>query len=492
MDVNSISRDLAIPAALISERMGLHFPEDRWPDLAKGLDRAGAALGYDTVHSFIRSLLSDSFGQREIQALATHLTIGETHFFRSPETYTMLQTQLMPELIAHAQKTTRRLRLWSAGCAGGQEPYSLAILMTRLIPDPSNWDITILATDINPDAFAIAKTAEYTQWSFRGTPSWVMNGYFTRTAEGGYRLSPAIRDMVTFRYLNLVEDLYPSLAMGMSDFDLILCRNVLMYFSRATMKQVADKLQRSVRPGGYLLTTPSEASRDLMHSLTPILTGGEILYKKETISSSHHADASANSVPRQPAKTAGQRPTSIGQSDAATHRAATQPPQRRAEVQRPATATQQQPRRARVSRTHTGRRLVNRESAAREARALADKGRLEEALALCEAAVRNDKLNASLYYLKATILQALGRDEAAEQALQSTLFLDDEFVLARVMLGAIARGQSRSTEAAKHFRFALALLKQMPSDMVLTESEGLTAGEMAETVESLIGSECAS
>ncbi len=126
---------------------------------------------------------------------------------------------------------------------------------------------------------------------------------------------------------------------------------------------------------------------------------------------------------------------------------------------------------------------------AREARELADKGQLDGALECCNAVLASEKLNPSLYYLKASILQEQGRSEEAEQALQSTLFLDGGFALARVMLGAIARSQSRTREAAKHFREALALLEQMPSDSVLAETNGLTAGEMLETVASLIESE---
>ena len=131
------------------------------------------------------------------------------------------------------------------------------------------------------------------------------------------------------------------------------------------------------------------------------------------------------------------------------------------------------------------------QEAAREARALADKGDRTRALARLQAALEADKLNPSLYYLKASILQELGRHDEAEQALQSSLFLDGNFALARVMLGAIARGQSRTGDATKHFYAALLQLEQMPPDYVLPETDGLTAGEMAETVASLMGSECA-
>jgi chemotaxis protein methyltransferase CheR len=114
---------------------------------------------------------------------------------------------------------------------------------------------------------------------------------------------------------------------------------------------------------------------------------------------------------------------------------------------------------------------------------------LDQALARCDEALACEKLNPSLYYLKASILQELGREDEAEQAHQSTLFLDDGFALARIMLGAIARSQSRPSEAAKHFREALTLLERLPSDSVLAETNGLTAGEMVETVASLMESE---
>jgi chemotaxis protein methyltransferase CheR len=94
-----MSQDLSLPAALIAERMGLNFPRDRWPDLAQGLAKTAASLGFQDAQAFIAGLVTGSFGQREIQALASHLTIPETHFFRSPETFAMLQTQVLPELM---------------------------------------------------------------------------------------------------------------------------------------------------------------------------------------------------------------------------------------------------------------------------------------------------------------------------------------------------------------------------------------------------------
>jgi chemotaxis protein methyltransferase CheR len=458
--------DLSIPAALIAERMGLNFPKDRWPELAQGMAKAAAHLGYHDSSEFVAKLAAGGFGPPEVQALASHLTIPETHFFRSPETFAMLQNQLLPELIA-AQRSTRRLRIWSAGCATGPEPFSIAILLSRLIPDLADWDISILATDINSYGFAAARAGEYTQWSFRGTPSWVMNGYFTKTRDGRHQLSPAIQEMVTFRYLNLVEDPYPT------DCDLILCRNVIMYFSRETAVEVAGRLRDSLKQGGYLLVTASETGRDIQGSLTSLMLGGEIVYKM--------------TPPEQRAPAPPDRRTEAPADRTGTERAPRPRPSQIARaglrVERRAYSREEHPRSAAQPEARLGAQ------AAQEARRLADRGQLGEALERCNAALSCEKLNPSLYYLKASILQELDRPDEAEQALQSTLFLDGGFALARVMLGAIARSQARTREAAKHFREALSLLEQMPSDSVLAESNGLTAGEMVETVVSLIESE---
>lgn len=507
--------DLSVPAALVSERMGLYYPQDRWPDLARGLEKAAATLGFATMQSFINHLLAGEFGQREIEALAIHLTIGETHFFRNPDLFAKLESWLLPELIAERQ-STRSLRLWSAGCATGQEPYSLAILVSRLITKLDSWDITILATDINPEAFNAAKAGEYTQWSFRGTPAWAINGYFSKLSDGRYCIDQSIRDMVTFRYLNLADDSYPSPATGLADFDLILCRNVVMYFAPEVVKKVGDRLHRSLREGGYLVVTPSEASRDMQCGMTSMLTGGEVVYKKTSAAEQASSDARVrHSKPavrhgQPPLHAAGRgdhrmtqrsgrervpalRPTPDSSPDAGT---GSWPEVDRRKENRPFAAYAKRKAAAEAEmKTKKGPKRsaprLDAEQAAREARLLANKGECKKALELCDTALENDKLNPSLYYLKASILQELGRHDEAERALQSTLFLDANFALARVMLGAIARGQARWGEAVKHFAAALSQLEQMPPDYVLPETDGLTAGQMAETVASLMGSECA-
>jgi chemotaxis protein methyltransferase CheR len=129
--------------------MGLHFPIARRSDLERGLHTAARQAGHRHVEKYVEWLLSTPLSKLQIEELAGHLTIGETYFFRNPEQFTLLEQQVLPELIRQKQNDEKRLRIWCAGCSTGEEPYSVAISLRRVIPDIANWKITILATDLN-------------------------------------------------------------------------------------------------------------------------------------------------------------------------------------------------------------------------------------------------------------------------------------------------------------------------------------------------------
>ena len=131
-------------------------------------------------------------------------------------------------------------------------------MLTRLIARLADWDITILATDINPASLRKARAGCYREWSFRSAPPWLKTDFFTTSASGECELVPRVRQMVTFSYLNLVDDTYPSLVSNTSAMDVILCRNVMMYFAADRARLVASRLQRSLLDGGWLVTSPSE------------------------------------------------------------------------------------------------------------------------------------------------------------------------------------------------------------------------------------------
>src|SRR5262249_27845182 len=134
---------------LIARGTGLHFPPERRRDLLRGLTSAAEELGFADVAECADGLLKTSLSSEQLHTLASHLTIGETYFFREPRTFEALANTVLPALIQRRRGRDQRLRLWSAACATGEEPYSLAILLRQLLPDWEDWRVTILATDIN-------------------------------------------------------------------------------------------------------------------------------------------------------------------------------------------------------------------------------------------------------------------------------------------------------------------------------------------------------
>src|SRR6185369_3291595 len=134
----------------------------------------------------IERLVSGQLDKEQLETLAGHLTIGETYFFREQSSFDILENSILPDLIASRRGRGQRLRIWSAGCSTGEEAYSLAILLSRLIPDQREWQITILATDINSSALGKAVQGVYSDWSFRGVPQWIRQRYFKKTHDGRY------------------------------------------------------------------------------------------------------------------------------------------------------------------------------------------------------------------------------------------------------------------------------------------------------------------
>ena len=198
--------------------------------------------------------------KQQIETLARQLTVGETYFFRDKKSFELIEGKILPDLIQKRREADRYLWIWSAGCATGEEPYSIAMLLSRLIPDIEDWNITVLATDINASFLQKAAKGIYGEWSFRDVPSGVKEVFFKKAGKDLFELLPEVRTAVTFTYLNLSEDAYPSLTNNTNGMDVILCRNVLMYFTEKSQREVVGKLYRCLVKGGWLMVSPAEIS----------------------------------------------------------------------------------------------------------------------------------------------------------------------------------------------------------------------------------------
>lgn len=507
------SSQLSQLSKLISAKMGLHFPEARWHDLERGLASAAAALGFPDLRAYSQSLLSGPLPRNQIEELSTHLTIGETYFFREKPTFSALREQIFPELIRSRRGSTKQLRVWSAGCCTGEEAYSCAILLNQLIPDLSEWMLTILATDINPRFLHKAVAGIYGEWSFRDIPPNIKDRYFTQTATGRFELLPSIKQQVHFSLLNLAEESYWSPFNNTNAMDLILCRNVLMYFSPEQAKKVVRNLYHSLAEGGWLVASLGEASHVLFSDFKMVQFPNAILYQKTGDSQTfevrfgkqleehprekatlyaipempQHGRArdSDFAPPAQPLRQSRLHPSHIGAAPAVEPLPSPQQTSNQQASQSQAFYDQGRYAEAEVQvRVELLEKPEDAAALVLLARICANQRRLDEALEWCKRSIAADRLNLRGYYLYATIQEERGEIEDAIKSLNRALYLHPEFVLAHFALGYLARRQGKKREADKHFANMRGLLKTYRQDEVLPESDGWTAGRLSEMVSS--------
>src|SRR5882724_3105902 len=264
----------------IALNTGLHFPAERRVDLQRGLAAAAAEFGLADSASCADWLLSAPLTRPQLNLLASHLTIGETYFFRERKTFDALAEHVLPELFRRRRGREQRLRLWSAACSTGEEPYSLAILVQQMLPDWEDWNLTILATDINERFLRKAVAGVFGEWSFRDSPSGFKERYFTPTSDGRFQIAAEIRNCVNFVHMNLAQDYFPSLTIDTNTMDVIFCRNVLIYFTASHARKLAENLRHALVDGGWLAVSPSECSQALFSRFVAVNFPGSILYRK--------------------------------------------------------------------------------------------------------------------------------------------------------------------------------------------------------------------
>jgi chemotaxis protein methyltransferase CheR len=485
----------------VTARFGLHFPRKRWRDLERGIVCAAVEFGFKDAALCSRWLISTQLNRSQLDILAGCLTIGETYFFREPNSFDALETQILPALISSRRGKEQRLRIWSAGCSTGEEAYSIAILLQRLIADVSQWNITILATDVNPASLHKAVLGEYRDWSFRGIPHGIIERYFTRNGEGRFEIAAAIRKMVTFAPLNLAEDPYPSLTNNTNAMDVIFCRNVLMYFTPHRMKKAVENFSHSLVAGGWLIVSPCEASHTLFPQFEAVHFRNAILYRKDgqriqpaAAAFPGAANGTTAPLPSPAIKLGIPQPPLFAPPLAQVFSAAVAVPEAagpRISPYEEALALYRQGLYAEAQTTLSGLlsnvaadagQPVPEEAAVLLARLFANQGDFTKALEWTEKAVAVNKLDPEARYLEAIIFQEQGAVDAAVAALKKTLYLDHTFVLAHFALANLIRQRGRVKEAARHLENAASLLATYGDDDILPGSEGLSARRLGEII----------
>lgn len=259
---------------LVERHLGLRFGDDARHHLARVLHRRLEVAGLSAEAYLART---ERNPYAEMATLASELTIGETYFLRHTEQFHALVRTVVPERLARRRRTGRTgLTLLSAGCATGEEAYSLAIALRESAAPPAG--VSVLGVDVNPVALEKAQAGRYSSWSMRGRVSDQMRRAWFRTEGEEEVVEPAIRAQVRFERRNFTLD-DPGL-WSPERFDVVFCRNVLMYFSTELMTAVIGRISRALAPGGYLFLGSAETLRTIRTDLQLRQSDGAFYYRK--------------------------------------------------------------------------------------------------------------------------------------------------------------------------------------------------------------------
>ncbi len=494
---------------LVETHMGLDYPRDRWHVLSRALKKAASALGFKDVRSFVQWLLEWPFAEKRSEVLAPFLTVGETYFFRDARLFEALEKHLLPGLLQERRANGRRLTIWSAGCASGEEPYSVAILLDRVVPDRSQWEITILGTDINESFLERANAGVYTEWSFRNVPEEIKERYFRQKGKD-FEIVRHIKDRVRFSYLNLAKHPYPDHRTGTDEVDIVLCRNVLMYLTPKWQQLVVERFSRCLVKDGWLVVTSPETSCVVHDDLTLANVPGVAWFHKngaKPLSAVPVFPAWPHPVFQPPGESAPppepppwvqfvpEVPAEVPADPTAENPLEPEEPPHppKDHLLIGFTLYEQGEYAASIEKLIAALKndqLQDGESVAAMslvARSYANLGVLDQALEWSERTLAADKLNSEFQFLHGTILQEKGDLEGAKRAFGKAIFLEPDFVVAHVSLSNLARIQGRTEEAKRHGRTALMILGNHHDDETLVASEGMTVRRLKDALAPLAG-----
>lgn len=259
-------REFTLFQRLIHRETGIFLPEAKKALVVARLGRRLRALGLTSFAAYFDIVEQDRDGEKTV--MLDNICTNETRFFREPRQFEFLENEVLPAWKARGEAglMPKRIRVWSAACSTGEEPYSLAMLLRTHFPVDEGWTVQILASDLSTKVLAAARDGVWPFQRAAEVPPPYLRAYMlrgVRSEEGKIRAQANIRSLIEFRRINLNDEQYPV----DGPFDLIFCRNVLIYFNRETKAAVIDRLARHLSPTGILFLGHSETLHSAAHAL---------------------------------------------------------------------------------------------------------------------------------------------------------------------------------------------------------------------------------
>lgn len=444
-------------------RTGHYYYEDKdallWERVAKRLKPTGAG----SIDAYVERLAGRG-GEAEWNALEAEITIGETFFFRFVEQFAALRSTILPDIIAR-NRESRQIRIWSAGCSTGAEAYSVAIVLRELLGEAiADWRVGIVGTDINESFLEAARRGVYGKWALRSMNPADRERWFTAPGpDGPWTVRPAYRGLAHFERHNLMSLLDGTSPLQFTGFDLILCRNVLIYFHTDAVTRIVHALGDCLGAEGWMLIGHAESHPDFTQSLALVELPGAIAYRLR----SEQGEAAAPQA-------AATEPPAVPFSAPRPSRADVRPGAERPSARR-ATPAPAAPASIDGGDQHhpAGTDLVA------ALRAKADEGDVEGALRLVRAGLKAAPTDPVLFYYQGLLDQAGRRSAEAERAFRSAIYLDGAFVMAHYQLGLLLTSCGEIVAGRRALTAAARLAAGLPPERELAEGDGLTAGVLA-------------
>ena len=273
------AEDLECVQRLIKEKCGLTFAGIREDTLLRRLEARIRSRRMRSLRDYYFFLKYASEGREELGGLVDELTINETFFFRNAPQFEFFETAALQAIIASRRKAVQpTIRIWSAGCSSGEEPYSIAIAVLDVLGlEARNWAIRIFATDINRRILDVATAGIYDDWSMRRMTPLRRERYFSASENGKWKISDAVKRTVIFEQRNLLSE---APEMNPFNLDCIFCRNVLIYFDESVSKKLVNNFYDSLRPGGFLFLGHSESLHNVTGAFDVVLKPGVVVYRR--------------------------------------------------------------------------------------------------------------------------------------------------------------------------------------------------------------------
>ena len=485
--------------ALIAKQTGIEIRAQNYGSMGDNIFTRMKALKLVSPQAYYNLLSSfNPDSEDEWQKFVCLITNRESYFFRDKGQFSLLRNTILPELIRRNQRT-KTLRVCSAGCSTGQEPYSIAILLRELIPELTQWNLTILGIDINRESLDHGKKALYNTWSFRQVEEDIKTRYFKNSA-GYYQLHDEIRPLVKFHQVNLTRDPFPRLDSELRDMDLIICRNVFIYFTDQAISQVVEKFFQTLKPNGYLMSGHAELGNHHVKAFQVKLFPESVLYQRRTgdfSQLSHQPTLSKSYKPASPPLDipipAREEPKPIFNQTNAFFPAApvatptpTIPRQVNPKTPELVSTTTKSPVNAdedsllkeveqlvkhksyNLAQTKLEQILKRSPNHFRSAYLMAELqanlGNYDKAKKWCNTAISLNAFSANPHHLIAHIEEEQGNFEEAKKALKTIIYLEPDGVAAYVSLGNLYQQEGDFTRSQKMQKSALKILQTLPQE----------------------------